>query len=112
MADLCEGGNEPPGFLKAIIPLNHVAKAVQTHGPLDTPIEKSRIISGDLGGHVMKHLSLTPARPIQRSDIYVFRYECPVTVASMKKKGPYSFRCDNAQKTFTFGESRSCSMIL
>ncbi|KAJ4428791.1 hypothetical protein ANN_25784 [Periplaneta americana] len=30
------------------------------------------VISGDLGGHVMKHLSLTPARPIQRSDISVF----------------------------------------
>ncbi|KAJ4431440.1 hypothetical protein ANN_20037 [Periplaneta americana] len=70
------------------------------------------VISGDLGGHVMKLLSFTPARPIQRSDISVFRYECPVTVASMKKKGPYSYRCDNAQKTFTFGESRSCSMIL
>ncbi|KAJ4447279.1 hypothetical protein ANN_09283 [Periplaneta americana] len=33
---------------------------------------EGRVISGDLGGHVMKHLSLTPARPIQRSDISVF----------------------------------------
>ncbi|KAJ4442752.1 hypothetical protein ANN_04343 [Periplaneta americana] len=39
------------------------------------PIEKKShaVISGDLGGHVMKHLPLTPARPIQRSDISVFR---------------------------------------
>ncbi|KAJ4447284.1 hypothetical protein ANN_09288 [Periplaneta americana] len=31
------------------------------------------VILGDLGGHVMKHLSLTPASPIKRSDISVFR---------------------------------------
>ncbi|KAJ4446389.1 hypothetical protein ANN_13085 [Periplaneta americana] len=48
MAGLCEAGYEPPGSLI--------------------------FISGDLGGHVMKHLSLTPARPIQRSDISVFRH--------------------------------------
>ncbi|KAJ4445811.1 hypothetical protein ANN_12496 [Periplaneta americana] len=57
-----------------LVRLNHVAKAVQTHDPLEAPHRKKShaVISGDLGGHVMKHLSLTPARPIQRSDISVF----------------------------------------
>ncbi|KAJ4449359.1 hypothetical protein ANN_00757, partial [Periplaneta americana] len=37
--------------------------AVQTHGPLDTTTKKVTFSHiGDLGGHVMKHLSLTPAR--------------------------------------------------
>ncbi|GBL84017.1 hypothetical protein AVEN_100879-1 [Araneus ventricosus] len=35
----------------------------------------------------------------------------PVTACSMKKKGPYSLVFDTAQKTFTFGESLSCSTM-
>ncbi|GBM54214.1 hypothetical protein AVEN_11277-1 [Araneus ventricosus] len=35
----------------------------------------------------------------------------PITACLMKKKGPYSLVLDIAQKTFTFGESLSCSTV-